>query len=1010
MTVRPTRRGAELVVRGRNGDLMGWMRFAALGRDAERATLGAAASPAVTLGALTFERDRGVTEWWRVADGAVEHGATLAERPPGEGSLVLEVAVEGGFRARTVDRDVVALEDAAGVARARYQHLVVRDAGGAFVPAHFTDTAAGIAIVLDDQGARYPLLVDPVVAAEEATLSVPGWDVTGRLGYAIAAAADGSRVVVGAPAEDTPYMGAALVLAWDGGEWRTEAVLVASDGQYEDACGASVAIDAAGQRVLVGCWDETSSGQLPRSARMFARSGSIWTEEAKIDSPTWNVPAWFGASVALDADGNRALIGEVSSTGGPSRAHVFVRSGTTWVAEAVLVASASANWDAFGATGALDAGGDRAIVGAQAGWAAMFRRIGATWGEEQILPAEAGFMAPVALDGVGSRALVGAPYAQSHGRVTAFVRSGSTWSQEAILVPANGALWDAFGWSTALTADGTRAIIGAAGDDGDTGTARAFVRTGSTWAEEATLATPLGEAGGMLGFSVATTADGTRAFAGAPYDRSMPGRLGIAWVFSRAGSSWAPEVKLRGAGAASEDGFGRAVAVSANGDRALVGAPGVDTEVAADAGAARVYVRSGATWTEEAVFPAPDAGAQDHFGAVVALSGDASRALVGRSDRAHVTVRAGSTWSQEATLPVPGATAWALSADGMRALAGAPDDATVNPHAGMANVFVRSGSTWTKEAKLLPPVTLFFASFGRAVALCEDGSRAAIGVPGDHSGSHRGTARIFARTGVGWVEEATLDAPDNPDGLGEAVALSASGDRALVGAPQDDPLLLAAAGTARVFRRSASTWELEATLSASNAAPNERFGRAVDLAADGGRAVILGRSGWYLFVRTGSIWTESAAELRVAGCSALSGDGSRLFLGSSYEGLPRAGKVHVLTLFETLGDPCSLDATCASGACVDGVCCDTPCGFGAPSDCIACSMAAGAPSDGTCAPRGAGVACSDANVCSASDACDGAGTCFGSAPVWCNDANVCTSDSCDATTGCLYAPLLDGSP
>src|SRR6185436_15180733 len=66
------------------------------------------------------------------------------------------------------------------------------------------------------------------------------------------------------------------------------------------------------------------------------------------------------------------------------------------------------------------------------------------------------------------------------------------------------------------------------------------------------------------------------------------------------------------------------------------------------------------------------------------------------------------------------------------------------------------------------------------------------------------------------------------------------------------------------------------------------------------------------------------------------------------------------------GWPCSLDSECASAHCVEGLCCNTAC----TGSCVACG-------DGTCRPKAAGESCDDGLFCTATDACDGSGSCQG---------------------------------
>lgn len=108
-----------------------------------------------------------------------------------------------------------------------------------------------------------------------------------------------------------------------------------------------------------------------------------------------------------------------------------------------------------------------------------------------------------------------------------------------------------------------------------------------------------------------------------------------------------------------------------------------------------------------------------------------------------------------------------------------------------------------------------------------------------------------------------------------------------------------------------------------------------------------------------------------------------------------------------LGAACTLDSECESAHCVDGVCCDSACGTNA-TDCMACSRAAGAPADGTCALLG------PERVCRAAIAeCDAEERCTGTSPVCPFDAvagssTVCRSASC--IDGWVYgSTYCDGS-
>jgi hypothetical protein len=119
-----------------------------------------------------------------------------------------------------------------------------------------------------------------------------------------------------------------------------------------------------------------------------------------------------------------------------------------------------------------------------------------------------------------SRAVVGADGSNSNtGAAYVFLKSGSTWSQQAELTAADGASGDFFGVSAAIS--GTTALVGAWGHDSATGAAYTFNRSGSTWSQQAELTAAGGAPGDYFGFSVAIA--GTTAVAGAPNANSGTG-------------------------------------------------------------------------------------------------------------------------------------------------------------------------------------------------------------------------------------------------------------------------------------------------------------------------------------------------------------------------------------------------------------------------------------------------------------------------------------------------------
>jgi hypothetical protein len=270
----------------------------------------------------------------------------------------------------------------------------------------------------------------------------------------------------------------------------------------------SVALDAAGARVLVG---------LPWS--VHARSGDSWTEEAVLPSPGNHDFA------TLSSDGSRAV---VTSEWAPVHAQVHVRTGSTWTLESLP------GIERFGRTVALDGRGERALGElSDTRIASVFARTAAGWVQEPIVPSVPWNGGAISAD--GTRVVLAV-----YNRVASFIRSGATWTEEA-------PLWSPalFGpWSIALSADGRRAVLGYAvslvptlppSNRGAPGSARVYALEGNGWREELLLVPPLDgaiPATRSFGISVAMSADG-KAVVVAPerlYDAAVTTR-GTAFVF-----------------------------------------------------------------------------------------------------------------------------------------------------------------------------------------------------------------------------------------------------------------------------------------------------------------------------------------------------------------------------------------------------------------------------------------------------------------------------------------------
>jgi hypothetical protein len=354
------------------------------------------------------------------------------------------------------------------------------------------------------------------------------------------------------------------------------------------------------------------------------------------------------------------------------------------------------------------------------------------------------------------------------------------------ITPSDGSPWGGFGTAVAISTDGTTALVGSETDG--LGAAFVFTRSGDTWTQQAPKLVPIGGVPGAGGFggSVALSADGDTALVGA-------WGAGKAWVFTRSGTTWAQEGTALSPGDDPDAGaFGRSVALSADGNTALIGGDASD----ASRGGAWVFGRSGGTWAQQGGELQPDdaIGTNLFFGTSVALSADGTTALVGGPEdngfdgAVWQFTRQGGGWAQDGAKFTPtdaleGAlfgSALSLSADGETLVV-----TGIGDHGGGAAwVYTRSGSGWSEQQKLSVPGT---RRFGSAVAVSADGSYALITDDVAPQGSAIPSAWGFARTGSTWSEDgqpiSAFPYADGENAFGSGVALTGDGAHALVGDP-----------------------------------------------------------------------------------------------------------------------------------------------------------------------------------------------------------------------------------
>jgi hypothetical protein len=199
------------------------------------------------------------------------------------------------------------------------------------------------------------------------------------------------------------------------------------------------------------------------------------------------------------------------------------------------------------------------------------------------------------------------------------------------------------GFSVALSADSNTAIVGGLSDSSGAGATWVFTRVGGIWTQQGSKLIGTGASARTgQGISVALSADGNTALVGGYGDNSG---AGAAWVFTRSGGTWTQQgPKLVGTGNAGKGLQGRSVALSADGNTALVGGFGDNSLT----GAAWVFTRSDGTWAQQGLKLVGTGGsAPTQQGRSVALSADGNTAIVGGLRDAWVFTRGGESWTQQ---------------------------------------------------------------------------------------------------------------------------------------------------------------------------------------------------------------------------------------------------------------------------------------------------------------------------------------------------------------------------
>lgn len=365
-----------------------------------------------------------------------------------------------------------------------------------------------------------------------------------NFGYSVSTNLTGDLLLVGSPYNDDTATATGSMYFFD-----TSALLdrlqetnkIYSDPITAARIGSDVCLSADGKIALIGAYNDTGSVEYSGGVTYFTREQGVWTKKGKFfpDDPVTS--AGFGVSVAMNAAGDRAVIGCYMDSTRDVEAgavYTFSRTGDVWTQTGKIVPHAISDW---------------------------------VW-------ERCGFGYSVALDASGTELLVGVPFAGGtpNGCVFAYRLVNNIWTYYTRFFNGNVS-GNHFGSGIAISPDGLKAIVGSDYSDyvkANSGGAHICKRVGNTWTVGAAFYPPDLLQNSHFGKTASVNEDFTMAAIGAYQDG--PNSEGSVYLYSIKNNVPTLKRKIRASDAGVDKFFGFSVCLTPDGRNMLVGAQGED--------------------------------------------------------------------------------------------------------------------------------------------------------------------------------------------------------------------------------------------------------------------------------------------------------------------------------------------------------------------------------------------------------------------------------------------------
>jgi hypothetical protein len=542
-------------------------------------------------------------------------------------------------------------------------------------------------------------------------------------GVSLALSEDGSTAIVGAPQAGS-NKGVAYVYGDTNNSWSPTGKLSPSDSAAGDYFGSSVALSKNGTTALVGAEGTGAPGgpaYTDGAAYLFTGAAGTWSQQAEMTASDGQKGDGFGYAVALSPAGSTAVIGAPYANEGSGEAYAFQGPGSSWAQQAAWNQAGPNAEDEFGGSVAVSASGGTAVVGAQ-----------------------------------GNEGSTGAVYVYTH-------RHSGRWARAAELTASNPLQGDGFGEDVTISGDGSTIAVESRNSISNTAPKRVYIfdRTSTGWAQSAELAAPAKDGEIDFGWDLSLSSDGSSLAVGSLTAGSY------AWYFTRQqDGSW----KLAHQFTGSEGHFGLDVALSSDASTLLIGEYG--GEATTHIGAVVVYAQSGGKWAKSATLRASNGETYNDFGMAIAVSADGSRAVIAapgvNSDQGAMYVFSRNSkgqWHQVSDLTASDGQSGdalgfspfcpctiGLTASGTTAVVGAQSKAG---SAGAAYVFsTSSGKPWSQASEFTSSPDYTGNQMGYSNGINANATVIVVGAPGTADSS--GGVYIYTSGSTGWTLAQTL--------------------------------------------------------------------------------------------------------------------------------------------------------------------------------------------------------------------------------------------------------------